>query len=82
MKDKRIRVLVRHGDDCGIGDAGCTSMVNLENANLDAAGGHRGTGYRWHKFICNDPDCYATVLVRDDVLSGIVSGWMEAPADA
>ncbi len=81
MKDKRIRVLKQHRAGCRMADR-VSSMVNRGQLWLDVAGGYRGHGYPWHRYVCNSPDCGATALVRSAALGEVVNGWMEEPADA
>jgi len=75
MEREGFKLLSEHRDECLAEKSEFGTFVLHDGYEWRRKrNGHRGGTTMWHRFRCNDTDCEAVMMVRDDVLVNFVDG--------
>jgi hypothetical protein len=76
----RVKRLVAHNSVCMFKDESQPDQFYVQGATIyrDALGRKGHSTWTWHTYICNDPDCPGTAMVRGDVLADMIAEALRA----
>lgn len=78
--EPRVKRIVEHRAECWFRDDPNPDQFYVQGYSLyrDALGRKGSNTWRWHTYLCNDPDCDGTVAVRCDLLADVIAKALDA----